>query len=87
MPNGAVMIDPAKCSPDATNPANGKTCTRQCSTDCGRGGYPKVGDGSDLYDTPKAWKCTLCYGAPARTPISTRRMAPAPDQGLPGRSW
>jgi Fe-S-cluster-containing dehydrogenase component len=63
-PNGAVAIDPSKCQPDQTNPANGKTCVRQCQTDCGRGGYPKIGAGSDLFSDsqPKSWKCTLCYG-------------------------
>ncbi|MDP2233241.1 MAG: hypothetical protein Q8K89_06365, partial [Actinomycetota bacterium] len=30
--------------------------------DCQRGGYPKVGVGSDLFATSKAWKCTLCNG-------------------------
>ena len=61
MANGAVMIDPELCQPGGTNAA-GVTCTYQCQVDCGRGGYPKIGVGSDLYDTPKAWKCTLCYG-------------------------
>ncbi len=61
MPNGAVAIDPAKCNPGGTN-ASGVTCTYQCQVDCGRGGYPKIGVGSDLYTTSKAWKCTLCYG-------------------------
>ncbi len=60
---GAVSIDPTLCSPGATNPANGKTCTRQCVADCHRGGYPKVGVGSDgQYTDSKAWKCTLCHG-------------------------
>ena len=61
MPNGAVMIDPNLCQPGGTN-SKGVTCVQQCQTDCGRGGYPKIGEGSDLFDTPKAWKCTLCYG-------------------------
>jgi len=61
-PNGAVMIDPNVCQPGATNPANGQTCVYQCQTDCGRGGYPKVGEGSDLFAAPKSWKCTMCYG-------------------------
>jgi hypothetical protein len=30
--------------------------------DCKRAGYPKIGVGSDLFATEKAWKCTLCYG-------------------------
>jgi hypothetical protein len=38
-------------------------CTYQCRVECGRGGYPKIGVGSDRYpDTSKAWKCTMCYG-------------------------
>ncbi|MDI6842860.1 MAG: hypothetical protein QMC94_00460 [Anaerosomatales bacterium] len=61
MPNGAVMIDPELCNPGGTN-SNGVKCVYQCQIDCGRGGYPKVGVGSDLYSTAKAWKCTLCYG-------------------------
>jgi len=59
--NGAVQIDHALCQPGGTNSA-GVVCTYQCQVDCGRGGYPKIGVGSDLYDTPKAFKCTLCYG-------------------------
>jgi Fe-S-cluster-containing dehydrogenase component len=87
MPNGAVRIDPAKCSPDAYNPANGKTCTRQCSIDCGRGGYPKVGDGSDLYDTPKSWKCTLCYGrAGADADLDAAYGNPLPTKVYPDAS-
>lgn len=60
-PNGAVMIDPNLCQPGGTN-ASGVTCVYQCQTDCGRGGYPKIGEGSDLFASPKAWKCTMCYG-------------------------
>ncbi|PKQ21004.1 MAG: hypothetical protein CVT66_01930 [Actinobacteria bacterium HGW-Actinobacteria-6] len=61
MANGAVAIDPEKCTPGGTNAA-GVQCVQQCQIDCGRGGYPKIGVGSDLYTTSKAWKCTLCYG-------------------------
>lgn len=61
MPKGAVAIDPALCNPGGTN-AKGVKCVYQCQIDCGRGGYPKIGVGSDLYTTDKAWKCTLCYG-------------------------
>ncbi|MBE0477201.1 MAG: hypothetical protein IBX62_08910 [Coriobacteriia bacterium] len=57
---GAVSVDPELCNPGGTN--NGKTCTYQCVADCGRGGYPKVGSGSDTHLAPKAWKCTMCYG-------------------------
>jgi formate dehydrogenase iron-sulfur subunit len=53
-PEGGVFIDPVKC-----NPAQ---CAQQCRFDCQRGGYPKIGLGSDLYPTEKAWKCTLCVG-------------------------
>lgn len=60
-PNGAVAIDPALCKPGQTN-ASGVKCVNQCQIDCGRGGYPKIGVGSDLYSTSKSWKCTLCYG-------------------------
>lgn len=60
--DGAVAIDPTKCQPDMVNPANNLKCTRQCVSDCQRGGYPKVGVGSDLFATAKSWKCTLCHG-------------------------
>lgn len=54
MPNGAVNIDPSLCNPAA--------CDQQCRKDCQRGGYPKIGVGSDNFASAKAWKCTLCYG-------------------------
>lgn len=53
---GAVNIDHTLCNPDSP------LCTRQCTTDCVRGGYPKVGVGSDFYATKKSYKCTLCTG-------------------------
>ena len=59
--NGAVHIDWTKCQPGATNAA-GVQCIAQCQIDCGRGGYPKVGKGSDIDPATKAWKCTLCWG-------------------------
>lgn len=59
--SGAVSIDPVLCKPGSTNTA-GVVCTYQCTTDCQRGGYPKVGVGSDLYTTADSWKCTMCYG-------------------------
>ena len=89
MPNGAVMIDPEKCQPDTTNPANGQTCVHQCQTDCGRGGYPKIGAGSDLYDDahPKAWKCTLCYGrAGADADLVSTYGTPLPTKVFPDAS-
>lgn len=65
--NGAVSIDPDLCNPGGTN-ARGVKCNwdtgqAQCQLDCNRGGYPKIGIGSDVFPTdPKAWKCTLCWG-------------------------
>jgi Fe-S-cluster-containing dehydrogenase component len=61
--NGAVAIDHVKCLPGSTNAA-GVKCVKQCQIDCGRGGYPKIGAGSDNYPdtTNKAYKCTLCHG-------------------------
>jgi formate dehydrogenase iron-sulfur subunit len=63
-PTGPVYIDPELCLPTAINPATGANCGKACQTDCGRGGYPKIGTGcSDpLYLEAKAWKCTMCYG-------------------------
>lgn len=62
MESGAVMIDPSLCNPFGTN-ADGVQCVQQCQIDCGRGGYPKIGVGSTgQWNTPKAWKCTMCYG-------------------------
>ena len=60
-PNGAVQIDYNLCNPGGVNAA-GVQCVRQCQIDCGRGGYPKIGEGSDIVAAPRAWKCTLCYG-------------------------
>lgn len=62
---GAVMIkryptsasDPYYCRP--------LECARQCVNDCGRGGYPKVGYGTqwDVSNgVQKAYKCILCNG-------------------------
>lgn len=55
---GGVWIDPNLCQAGL---ANG-LCQQQCKTDCQRGGIPMIGVGSDLFATPKAWKCTLCTG-------------------------
>ena len=54
--SGAVYIDHAACDPDSP------LCTRQCATDCMRGGYPKIGVGSDFFATKKSYKCTMCFG-------------------------
>jgi Fe-S-cluster-containing dehydrogenase component len=57
--SGRVWIDYAKCTPYAT-----PLCNMVCQSDCGRGGYPKIGSGCDAtgQTAPKAWKCTMCYG-------------------------
>ncbi len=52
--NGAVSIDPDLCDPTK--------CRRECTVDCKRSGYPKIGDGSDLFTASKSWKCTMCWG-------------------------
>lgn len=68
--NGAVEVDHTKCNPLSP------LCTRQCITACLRGGYPKVGVGSDKYATPKMYKCTLCAGrAGADGDLPTRATA------------
>lgn len=37
------------------------TCTYQCRRECGRGGYPKIGNNNSyLTSGTKAYKCTLC---------------------------
>jgi Fe-S-cluster-containing dehydrogenase component len=63
-PTGPVNIDPALCDPQKIDPATGLTCGHVCQTDCGRGGYPKIGAGSSdpAFTSPKAWKCTMCFG-------------------------
>ena len=59
--NGAVHVDWDLCKPGEINDA-GVKCIGQCQIDCGRGGYPKIGKGSDIDPGTKAWKCTLCFG-------------------------
>lgn len=60
--SGAVHIDPTLCKPGEFND-KGVQCTKQCQIDCGRGGYPKIGKGSDQFpNDDKAWKCTMCFG-------------------------
>lgn len=72
--SGAVSVDPDLCNPSA--------CAHQCVTDCQRGGYPKIGIGSDSEVADKAWKCTLCHGRAGATldsaygqPLPTRASA------------
>jgi anaerobic dimethyl sulfoxide reductase subunit B (iron-sulfur subunit) len=56
--SGAVYIDQAKCDPDKA-PA----CNRVCKQDCQRGGYIRIGKGTDAYPgLNKAQKCTMCFG-------------------------
>jgi Fe-S-cluster-containing dehydrogenase component len=62
---GPVYIDPVKCDPAAINPKTNATCNRICQSQCGRGGYPKIGKGSSVTAyllKDKAWKCTMCFG-------------------------
>jgi formate dehydrogenase iron-sulfur subunit len=63
-PSGPVYIDPDKCDPSAINPKTGGTCNQVCQSQCGRGGYPKIGRGSTnpAFANAKAWKCTMCFG-------------------------
>jgi Fe-S-cluster-containing dehydrogenase component len=77
--NGAVNVDPTLCNPDSP------LCTKQCVTDCQRGGYPKVGVGSDLYATQKAWKCTLCFGRAGADADITSAMTTKYGNKLPTR--
>jgi Fe-S-cluster-containing dehydrogenase component len=61
---GAVAVDQSKCQPDLCK-VNGRY---PCVVGCQRGGYPKIGTGSDqLYGSevtpqPHMQKCTLCFG-------------------------
>lgn len=78
---GAVFIDPDLCKPNEYND-KGVKCIGQCQIDCGRGGYPKIGKGSDQApwaDKTKAWKCTMCYG---RAGSDVKLTAVDPDTGL-----
>lgn len=79
--NGAVTIDHELCTPGGVNAA-GVQCVRQCQVDCGRGGYPKIGMGSDNYPTSdKAYKCTMCYGrAGAGTDLIASYGPPLPTK-------
>jgi len=81
---GAVSIDPNLCQPGGTN-AQGVTCTYQCNADCQRGGYPKVGAGSDLFAGPRSWKCTLCFGrAGADADLDAAYGNPLPSNSTAG---
>ncbi|HSK46748.1 MAG TPA: 4Fe-4S dicluster domain-containing protein [Coriobacteriia bacterium] len=56
--NGAVSVDETKCQPTLCK-VNGQY---PCAVGCQRGGYPKIGMGRFGQESPKANKCTLCYG-------------------------
>lgn len=56
--NGAVDVDESLCRPDLCR----KNGQYPCVAGCQRGGYPKIGTGRDTQTSPKANKCTLCYG-------------------------
>jgi Fe-S-cluster-containing dehydrogenase component len=79
--SGRVWIDPVKCTP-YTAPA----CGFVCQTDCGRGGYPKIGTGCDAagMTSPKAWKCTMCYG---RSGSDAELNAPAMLNDVGDQLW
>ncbi len=61
--DGAVWVDETKCRPDLCK-VNGRY---PCVVNCQRGGYPKIGTGSDmLYGSestpqPHMYKCILCF--------------------------
>lgn len=55
--DGAVDVDFTLCNPNGCRNSLGQY---PCQVDCQRGGYPKIGAGSDDYADPKAFKCTLC---------------------------
>lgn len=48
---GAVYVNKTTCNPNA--------CSRQCVSQCRRGGYPKVG--TDAVEGFHAYKCNMCY--------------------------
>ena len=61
-PNGAVDVDHTLCNPPGCINSFGQY---PCNVNCQRGGYPKIGIGSDLpaaKGLPKDHKCTLCSG-------------------------
>ncbi len=76
--NGAVAVDQSKCQPDLCKDSFGRY---PCVVGCQRGGYPKVGVGSDnLYGSettpqPHMHKCTLCCGK-AGADDPTKAMLP-----------
>ncbi len=83
--SGPVYIDPALCDPAAINPKTNATCGQVCQSQCGRGGYPKIGRGSSnpAYANAKAWKCTMCFGRSGVVPLPAA-VPLAPD--LPSKA-
>lgn len=60
--SGAVYVRQADCIPSKIVPGTGKGCGGVCRVDCNRGGFPRVGNGSDAYSGMKMQKCTMCFG-------------------------
>lgn len=85
--NGAVDVDSTLCKPGEFNEA-GVKCIAQCQIDCGRGGYPKVGKGSDLVPgVTKAWKCTMCFGRAGDGLVANGgSLDPAAGNALPSKA-
>jgi Fe-S-cluster-containing dehydrogenase component len=70
------LCDPAFCTDGGLKPA-------PCVVDCQRGGYPKVGLGSDMtfaIPGPKAYKCTLCSDRAGATNTSVAFQNPPTSQ-------
>lgn len=90
--NGAVHIDYSLCKPGETN-ASGVKCIGQCQIDCGRGGYPKIGKGTDIVPgVTVASKCTLCYGRAGIGTVAAggsldATMGPALPTKAPASEW
>jgi Fe-S-cluster-containing dehydrogenase component len=65
--NGAVSVDQSLCQPDLCT-AYDRAGRYPCVVGCARGGYPKIGIGtntlfgSEVTPQPHMQKCTLCFG-------------------------
>lgn len=75
--NGAITVDKSKCN------TNSPLCDYQCAKACGRGGYPKIGDG-DGSGRDYVYKCTLCTNADGSTNF---KPADADRVLLPGSTY
>lgn len=60
--NGAVSVDTTKCDPATCRAAAGTALGYPCQIQCGRGGYPKIGEPFEGDASIKMNKCTLCAG-------------------------